>query len=115
MPTVSHVFRRGAVYYWRWRIVSLPGESGGVLIVSLETKDQDVARRRGAASTLMSEQLSEEIRLAHLSPQAARAILIAAALEQSDLLARAATADRARSAREPMSGARADPRRGRGL
>lgn len=109
MPTVSHVFRRGAVYYWRRRIIGVPGgESGSVVVVSLDTKDQGVARRRGAALTHMSEQLFEEIRLAHLSPDAARAILIAAALEQSDLLARAATADRALSEPEPMSGARAD-------
>lgn len=109
MPAVSHVFRRGAVYYWRRRIIGVPaGDAGVVVIVSLGTKDQDVARRRGAALTHMSEQLFEEIRLARLSPEAAREILIAAALEQSDLLARAATADRARSEPEPMSGARAD-------
>ena len=108
MPAVSHVFRRGAVYYWRRRIIGVPAGDAVVVVVSLGTKDQDVARRRGAALTHMSEQLFEEIRLANLSPEAARAILTAAALEQSDLLARAATADRARSEPEPMSGARAD-------
>ncbi len=75
MPAVCHVLRRGAVYYWRRRFPAAPGTGpGGVLIVSLGTKDQDEARRLSAALTHMSEPLLEDARRGELSPAEAQAI-----------------------------------------
>ncbi|MGO9770307.1 MAG: DUF6538 domain-containing protein [Roseiarcus sp.] len=109
MPAVCHVLRRGAVYYWRRRFPAAPGTGpGGVLIVSLGTKNQDEARRLAAALTHTSEPLLEEARRGELSPAEAQAIMLAVALEQIETLKRAAIADRALSRPEPMSGARAD-------
>jgi len=109
MPAVCHVLRRGAVYYWRRRFPAAPGIGpGGVLIVSLGTKNQDEARRLAAALTHMSGPLLEEARRGELAPAEAQAIMLAVALEQIETLKRAAIADRALSRPEPMSGPRAD-------
>ncbi len=109
MPAVSHVFRRGAVYYWRRRIPAAPDAGPGcVLILSLGTKDQDEARRLAAALTHMSETVLEEARRGRLTPSEAQAIMLAVALEQIETLKRAAIADRALNRPEPMSGERAD-------
>ncbi len=100
--------RRGAVYYWRRQIPAAPGTGlGGVLIVSLSTKDWDEARRLTAILTHMSEPILAEVRRGELSPSEAQAISLAVALEQIETLKRAAIADRALSRPEPMSGARA--------
>ncbi len=109
MPAVLHVLRRGAVYYWRRRFPAAPGSGpGGVLIVSLGTKDQDEARRLSAVLTHMSEPILAGVRRGELSRTQAQAIMLAVAQEQIETLKRAAIADRARSRPEPMSGARAD-------
>ena len=58
MPAIENVTRRGAVYWWRRRV-----RFGGRLndpitittTVSLLTKDQAIARHRGAALTGHSE------------------------------------------------------------
>ena len=58
--------------------------------------------------TLMSERILEEAARGELSPEEARAIMLAVAADQIATLKRAALADRSRSQPEPMSGARAD-------
>jgi integrase len=109
MPAVLHVLRRGAVYYWRRRFPAAPDSGpGGVLIVSLGTKNQDEARRLSAVLTHMSEPILADVRRGELSRAEAQAIMLAVAREQIATLKRAAIADRARSRPEPMSGARAD-------
>lgn len=109
MPCGSHLVRRGAVYYWRRRFGGPAlGCRAQIVTVSLATKDKAEARRRGARMTLTSEQVAEDIRRGRLTPDEAKAILVAVARSHADKLALAADADRVRAAHEPMSGERAD-------
>jgi integrase len=109
MPAVFHVLRRGAVYYWRRRFPAAAGTGPGpALVVSLGTKDLDEARRLAATLTFMSERILDDVARGELSPEEARAIMLAVAADQIATLKRAALADRSRSQPEPMSGARAD-------
>jgi len=58
MPVIENVTRRGAVYWWRRRVRFVAPNFDPITIattVSLLTKEQGVARRRGAALTERSE------------------------------------------------------------
>lgn len=56
MRAVQHVFRRGAVYWWRRRIVQKVGESDRAPIaISLNTSELFLARTIAADLTLESE------------------------------------------------------------
>lgn len=58
MPAIDNVTRRGAVYWWRRRVRFAAGDLPPITVVtmvSLQTKEQAVARRRGAAMTGRSE------------------------------------------------------------
>jgi integrase len=58
MPAIDNVTRRGAVYWWRRRIRFAALNLDPITVVtmvSLQTKEQPVARRRGAAMTGRSE------------------------------------------------------------
>lgn len=58
MPAISNVIRRGATYWWRRRITfrrPLPHPRTVTVTVSLGTKEQALARMRGAAMTQRSE------------------------------------------------------------
>lgn len=58
MPAIDNVTRRGAVYWWRRRIRFAALNLDPITVVtmvSLQTKEQVVARRRGAAMTGRSE------------------------------------------------------------
>lgn len=60
MPAIENVTRRGAVYWWRRRVRFVGLNFPPITIattVSLLTKEQGVARRRGAALTRRSEGL----------------------------------------------------------
>ena len=91
MPAVYHLSRRGAVYYWRRRLPS--GHAAlplGVIAISTGTKDQDDARRIGALLTLMSQDLFEQIKRGHLTPDETKAILVAVARQHAVRLAQCA-------------------------
>ncbi|WP_439924946.1 DUF6538 domain-containing protein [Nitrobacter sp. JJSN] len=109
MPFLTHVSRRGAVYYWRRRLpLGAAGDRRRVLAVSLGTKDQDKARRIGAELTMMSEELFEQAKRALLRPDEVKAILVSVAKRHAQKLELHVIADRARPHPEPMSGERAD-------
>lgn len=58
MPAIDNVTRRGAVYWWRRRVRFAALNLDPITVVtmvSLQTKEQAVARRRGAAMTGRSE------------------------------------------------------------
>ncbi|MET4898975.1 hypothetical protein RN629_17885 [Sphingomonadaceae bacterium jetA1] len=58
MPAIENVTRRSAVYWWRRRLRLAPASAKPitvVMMVSLLTKDQPVARRRAVAMTGQSE------------------------------------------------------------
>ncbi|HEV2560240.1 MAG TPA: site-specific integrase [Microvirga sp.] len=76
--------------------------------MSLATKDKAEARRRGAELTHTSDEVSEEVRRGQLTPDEAKAILLAVARRQLQHLDRHAALDRQRPEPEPMSGERAD-------
>ena len=60
MPGIENITRRGAVYWWRRRVRFVGVNFPPITIattVSLLTKEQGVARRRGAALTGRSESL----------------------------------------------------------
>ena len=109
MPSLTHVSRRGAVYYWRRRLpLGAAGDRCRVIVVSLGTKDQDKARRIGAELTMMSEELFEQAKRALLRPDEVKAILVSVAKHHAQKLELHVIADRARPQPEPMGGERAD-------
>ncbi|VXC74842.1 integrase [Sphingomonas sp. AX6] len=60
MPAIENVTRRGAVYWWRRRVRFAAGSLPPITVattVSLLTKEQGIARRRGAALTGGSEDI----------------------------------------------------------
>lgn len=97
------------MYHWRRRFGGPAlGCPAGIVTLSLFTKEKSVARRRGAELTLISETLSEEVRQRRLTPEEAKAVLVAVARRQVDRLERNALVDRQLDRPEPMSGECAD-------
>jgi hypothetical protein len=64
---VQHVFRRGAVYWWRRRVLKKPGESERVtMAISMQTSELGIARTIAAHLTLESDRILREGSLAML-------------------------------------------------
>ncbi|MFI0396551.1 DUF6538 domain-containing protein [Paracoccus jiaweipingae] len=71
MGLANHVYRRGATYVWRRR---LPGgaDGGGVMQVSLRTRDPETARRLAAIVTAQSAAIFRDMAKKRLTPAEAR-------------------------------------------
>jgi hypothetical protein len=67
---VQHVFRRGATYWWRRRLIKKTGESGlAPIAISLRTREPVVARTIAAHLTLESDHILREGHRRMLSAQ----------------------------------------------
>ena len=109
MSQVSYLYRRGAVYYWRRRLGDMsPACPRGILAISLATKDLAVARRRGAEMTMMSEELTAQVRDGLLSPDEAQSILKTVARRHARKLDAIARVEKADGTAGPANGARGD-------
>lgn len=94
MKGAQHVFRRGAVYWWRRQLPCGPRSHGRfVVAISLRTKALDVARAIAADVTQASEALKPELSRAMISPEDARRILARVAIAQAARLDRLAAAE----------------------
>jgi len=93
MPAGHHLFRRGAVYYWRKRLTGRD-RSLTLFQVSLQTTSKAHARRLGMELSWMSERLAIDLSSGRLTLDQVRAILRETArnqalcLENSALLCR---------------------------
>jgi integrase len=77
---VQHVFRRGATYWWRRRLIKKTGESGlAPIAISLQTRERVVARTIAAHLTLESDRILREGRRWMLSAQQIKTLLTTAA------------------------------------
>ncbi|MEH2512489.1 integrase [Nitrobacteraceae bacterium AZCC 1564] len=97
MRAVQHVFRRGAVYWWRRRLLKKPGESELTPIaLSLRTRELFKARIIAAHLVVASDRISRQEGREVLSPVQVRSILESVArthLAKLDRLAALETAD----------------------
>ena len=97
MRAVQHVFRRGAVYWWRRRLLHKDGESARVPIAfSLRTRDLSIARSIAAHIAVASDGMLRQEGREMLSAAQARSMLEAVArkhLAKMDRLAVMETAD----------------------
>jgi integrase len=94
MPAIDNVTRRGAVYWWRRRVRFAALNLDPITVVtsvSLQTKEQVVARRRGAAMTGRSEvvrmSLYEKIEREGLTADQATSLFQAEMLRYRNMLA----------------------------
>lgn len=94
MPSIENVTRRGAVYWWRRRVRFVAVNLDPITVVttvSLHTKEQAVARRRGAAMTGRSEvvrmSLYEKIEREGLTADQATALFQAEMIRYRNMLA----------------------------
>lgn len=79
MGAVQHVFRRGATYWWRRRLIKKPGESGlAPIAISLQTREPVVARTIAAHLTLESDRVLREGHRRMLSAQQVKTLLTTA-------------------------------------
>jgi hypothetical protein len=79
MGAVQHVFRRGATYWWRRRLIKKCGESGGASVaISLRTREPLVARTIAAHLTLESDHILREGYRSMLSAQQVKSLLTTA-------------------------------------
>ena len=61
MGAVQHVFRRGATYWWRRRLIKKTGESAlAPIAISLGTREPVAARTIAAHLTLESDRILRE-------------------------------------------------------
>ncbi|MDP2118538.1 MAG: site-specific integrase [Hoeflea sp.] len=82
MAIAQHVFKRGAVYWWRRRLPN--GMNSRALVpleMSLRTKSLEQAKTIAAEVTLASERLLSSLRRKMISPDDAKRILIHVATE----------------------------------
>jgi hypothetical protein len=76
---VQHVFRRGATYWWRRRLIKKTGESDlAPIAISLQTREPVVARTIAAHLTLESDRILREGRRRMLSAQQVKSLLTTA-------------------------------------
>lgn len=99
MPAIDNVTRRGAVYWWRRRIRFAALKLDPITVVtmvSLKTKEQAVARRRGAAMTGRSEvvrmSLYEKIEREGLTAEQTTSLFQAEMVRYRNMLAHQLTA-----------------------
>ena len=79
MRAIQHVFRRGAVCWWRRRLIRKTGESDLTLIaISLQTREPMVARTIAAHLTLESDRILREGHRRMLSAQQVKSLLMTA-------------------------------------
>ncbi|MDB5566618.1 MAG: phage integrase family protein [Tardiphaga sp.] len=79
MGAVQHVFRRGATYWWRRRLIKKSGESDlGPVAISLQTREPVVARTIAAHLTLESDRILREGHRRMLSAQQVKSLLTTA-------------------------------------
>lgn len=70
MGAVQHVFRRGAIYWWRRRILQKVGErERAPIAISMNTSELFMARTIAAHLTLESERIMQEGKRKMLSAQ----------------------------------------------
>lgn len=97
MRVVQHVFRRGAVYWWRRRLLKKTGERELVPIaISLRTRDLSIARTMAAHLAVASDGILRQEGREVLSPAQVRSMLESVArahLAKLDRLAALETAD----------------------
>ena len=80
MGAVQHLFRRGATYWWRRRLIKKTGESGlAPIAISLRTREPVVARTIAAHLTLESDRILREGHRRMLSAQQVKSLLTTAA------------------------------------
>jgi hypothetical protein len=76
MGAVQHVFRRGATYWWRRRLIKKTGESGlAPIAISLQTREPLAARTIAAHLTLESDRILREGHRRMLSAQQVKTLL----------------------------------------
>ncbi|SRR6266403_2415312 len=76
---VQHVFRRGAAYWWRRRLIKKCGETGGAPVaISLRTREPLVARTIAAHLTLESDRILRGGYRSMLSAQQVKSLLTTA-------------------------------------
>jgi integrase len=79
MGAIQHVMRRGAMYWWRRRLIEKAGESTRAPIaISLQTREPAVARTIAVHLTLESDHILREGRRGMLSAQQVKSLLTAA-------------------------------------
>jgi hypothetical protein len=73
---VQHVFRRGATYWWRRRLIKKTGESGvAPIAISLRTRDLSKARTIAAHLAVASDGILRQEGRQVLSPVQVRSML----------------------------------------
>jgi integrase len=82
MPAGQHLFRRGAIYYWRKRLTTADKRTT-ILQVSLQTASKERARRLGMELSWVSEELAIDLSSGRLTPDQVRAILRETARNQA--------------------------------
>lgn len=97
MGKINHVFRRGAVYWWRRRLPVVAGRPG-MLQLSLGTRELRVAGRIAAAVTMESEGVLGQMQRGGLSAAQAKAWLEHVVREQHERLRRLSLAEGSNSA-----------------
>ena len=92
MRAVQHVFRRGAIYWWRRRVLKNPGESERLTIaISMQTSELRMARTIAAHLTLESDRILREGPSAMLSSMQVKTMLTTVASNHLRKLARVST------------------------
>ncbi len=96
MGAVQYVYRRGATYWWRRRLVKKIGESDrGAVAISLRTREPSIARSIAARLTLESDHILSEGLPGMLSAEHVKALLAAAVRRHLRKLDRVAALERA--------------------
>jgi hypothetical protein len=86
---IQHVFRRGAIYWWRRRVLKKAGESERVAIaISMQTSELAMARTIAAHLTLESDRVLREGSFAMLSSAQVKTMLTTVASNHLRTLAR---------------------------
>lgn len=94
MSLIQHVYRRGAVYWWRRRLPFSDCKNGSSRIeVSLGTRTAEAARRVAAAVTFESERLKDKSAKGMLTPEQTRQLLTQVARRHAAKLDTAAATD----------------------
>ena len=92
MRAIQYVFRRGAVYWWRRRVLKNPGESERLAIaISMQTSELRMARTIAAHLTLESDRILREGPSAMLSSMQVKTMLTTVASNHLRKLARVST------------------------
>jgi integrase len=92
MGAIQHVMRRGAMYWWRRRLIEKAGESDlAPIAISLQTREPVLARSIAAHLTLESDHILRRGPRGMLSAQQVKSLLTAAVIHHLHKLDRVAT------------------------